>query len=442
MADDVTRDSLDIGRVSELPHATVVDADVDRVELALSARLPLFVVPGDAAPDAARDSDLVLQDRQRTPIALLPADGSALRPLRVRHRGNSAQWDPAVRRTPADVRAAVDGERVLAVAFDALPTRGDIARTVDRAASGGFTTILWVALVGHGRRSTNAPTHPALTRAVVGSAREFSDATRVIPLAVPWAHAMPGALRLPFESADGATTLRGALALFGADEVVDARSSRDHDEFDALDAAEHELGRVVDALYPDASAREWGQRTRRDRHDQGTVVLFTGLSGSGKSTLAHALNEQLQEQGRASAVLDGDDVREQLSAGLGFDRQSRSINVRRIGYVAALIAEQGSVAIAAPIAPFAADRADVRARAERVGHFLLVHVSTPLAECERRDRKGLYARARAGEVPEFTGISSPYEAPVDADVTIDTSVTDVSDGVQAVLEALARLRSQ
>jgi sulfate adenylyltransferase len=167
------------------------------------------------------------------------------------------------------------------------------------------------------------------------------------------------------------------------------------------------------------------------------VVFFTGLSGSGKSTIARALADELaDEDGRRVTLLDGDEVRQHLSRGLGFDAASREINIDRIAWVAALVAEHGGIAVAAPIAPFASGRANARALARAHGAFLLVHVSTPLEVCEARDRKGLYARARAGEIPEFTGISSPYEPPEDADVTIDTTDLTVEEAVRRVRQAL------
>jgi sulfate adenylyltransferase len=170
---------------------------------------------------------------------------------------------------------------------------------------------------------------------------------------------------------------------------------------------------------------------------RGLVVLFTGYSGSGKSTIARGVEAGLEERGRTVTVLDGDEVRALLSAGLGFDAEGRSMNVRRIGWVASLIARHGGVALAAPIAPFAADRAEVRRMVLDGGdRFVLVHVSTPLEVCEERDRKGLYAKARAGLLPDFTGISSPYEAPTDADVVVDTSRTSVDEAVSRVLAAL------
>ncbi|MFC7385000.1 adenylyl-sulfate kinase [Sphaerisporangium rhizosphaerae] len=173
-------------------------------------------------------------------------------------------------------------------------------------------------------------------------------------------------------------------------------------------------------------------------HRRGLVVFFTGLSGSGKSTIARGLHDALLERGtRTVTYLDGDVVRRLLSAGLTFSRHDRDLNIRRIGFVAAEVARHGGLAICAPIAPFAATRDEVRHMVEGVGaDFLLVHVATPLDECERRDRKGLYAKARAGLIPEFTGISSPYEEPEDADLTLDTTGISVERGVERVLDVL------
>ncbi|MER7131044.1 adenylyl-sulfate kinase [Streptosporangium saharense] len=175
-------------------------------------------------------------------------------------------------------------------------------------------------------------------------------------------------------------------------------------------------------------------------HRRGLVVFFTGLSGSGKSTVARGLRDALLERGgRTVTYLDGDVVRRLLSAGLTFSRQDRDLNIRRIGFVAAEAARHGGLAICAPIAPYSATRAEVREMVEAVGaDFLLVHVATPLEECERRDRKGLYAKARAGLIPEFTGISDPYEEPEDADLVLDTTSISVDQAVRQVLDPLVR----
>jgi sulfate adenylyltransferase len=176
---------------------------------------------------------------------------------------------------------------------------------------------------------------------------------------------------------------------------------------------------------------------RPARDQQGLVVLFTGLSGSGKSTLARALHDVLLEQGQRTVTsLDGDVVRRHLSAGLTFSRQDRETNIRRIGWVAAEISRHGGVALCSPIAPFDATRQEVRRMVELAGGaFVLVHVATPLEECERRDRKGLYAKARRGEIPDFTGISSPYEEPANA-VRVDTTDRTIAEALEDVLRAL------
>ena len=172
--------------------------------------------------------------------------------------------------------------------------------------------------------------------------------------------------------------------------------------------------------------------------ETGVVVFFTGLSGSGKSTLARALHDRILEDGsRTVTSLDGDVVRRNLSAGLTFSREDRETNIRRIGWVAAEIARHHGIAICSPIAPFDATRKAVRGMVEDAGGiFVLVHVATPLEECERRDRKGLYAKARAGEIPEFTGISSPYDEPEDAAVRVDTTGRTIEDALDDVLAAL------
>jgi sulfate adenylyltransferase len=196
------------------------------------------------------------------------------------------------------------------------------------------------------------------------------------------------------------------------------------------------LEREVGDLYPPASAREV-LRAHRSAPERGAVVFLTGLSGSGKSTIARALADELaDEDPRRVTLLDGDEVRHHLSRGLGFDAESRAANIDRIAWVASLIAAHGGIAVAAPIAPFGDGRRAARRMAEEHGAFLLVYVSTPLEVCEARDRKGLYARARAGEIEEFTGISSPYEVPEDADLIVDTTSLDVADAVGQVRDAL------
>lgn len=174
----------------------------------------------------------------------------------------------------------------------------------------------------------------------------------------------------------------------------------------------------------------------------GLVVFFTGLSGSGKSTVARALSERLQlVAAQPVTLLDGDDVRRILSPGLGFSQEERETNIRRIGWVAAQVAGAGGIVVCAPIAPFDKTRQEAREMAEAVGNFLLIHISTPLSVCESRDRKGLYARARKGELKDFTGIDSAYEVPADADLQIDTSRLSTSEAVEEILR-IARIRTK
>ncbi|MBM4033465.1 MAG: bifunctional sulfate adenylyltransferase/adenylylsulfate kinase [Planctomycetes bacterium] len=176
------------------------------------------------------------------------------------------------------------------------------------------------------------------------------------------------------------------------------------------------------------------RRTHPPRSQQGFTVFFTGLPSSGKSTLANVLLVKLLEiGGRPVTLLDGDIVRTHLSSELGFSKEHRDINIRRIGFVASEITKNGGIALCAPIAPYDATRKDVRAAIEVGGGFILVHVSTPLEVCEQRDRKGLYAKARAGIVKEFTGISDPYEVPADADLAIDTADITPEEGAQAII---------
>ncbi len=184
--------------------------------------------------------------------------------------------------------------------------------------------------------------------------------------------------------------------------------------------------------YPEVA--EELRRRHPARHRRGFTVFFTGLSGAGKSTIANILLVKFLEMGgRPVTLLDGDIVRKHLSSELGFSREHRDINIRRIGFVASEITKNGGIALCAPIAPYDSVRKEVRAMIEAEGGFVLVYVATPLEVCEARDRKGLYAKARAGLVKEFTGISDPYEVPSDADVVIDTTELSPEQCAQEVL---------
>jgi len=173
------------------------------------------------------------------------------------------------------------------------------------------------------------------------------------------------------------------------------------------------------------------------RAKQGFTVFFTGLSGAGKSTIANVLMAKLMEIGaRPVTLLDGDIVRKHLSSELGFSREHRDLNVKRIGFVASEITKNRGIAICAPIAPYKATRREVREMIGQYGGFIEVHVSTPLEVCEQRDRKGLYAKARAGLIKEFTGIDDPYETPEEPEVTIDTTQITADEGANAMLRYL------
>ncbi|MFT5006677.1 MAG: sulfate adenylyltransferase [Paracoccaceae bacterium] len=182
------------------------------------------------------------------------------------------------------------------------------------------------------------------------------------------------------------------------------------------------------------------RRTRPARNKQGFTVFFTGFSGSGKSTIANALMVKLMEMGgRPVTLLDGDIVRKNLSSELGYSKEHRDLNIRRIGYVASEITKNGGIAICAPIAPYATTRWAVREDIEEFGAFLEVHVATSIEECERRDRKGLYKLARAGTIKEFTGISDPYDVPENPELSLETENQDVDNCAHQVILKLEQL---
>jgi sulfate adenylyltransferase len=199
-------------------------------------------------------------------------------------------------------------------------------------------------------------------------------------------------------------------------------------------------GRELPAWFtPPAVAAELSHKYP-PRTERGFTVFLTGLSGAGKSTIAASLTATLRERlRRRVTLLDGDIVRQHLSSDLGFSRAERDRNVMRIGYVAAEITAHRGIAVCAPIAPYEAARREVRRMIESGGGFVMVYVATPLAVCESRDRKGLYARARAGLLPRFTGVSDPYEIPTDADVVIDTGTQSVEDVTRVIMNLLEQL---
>jgi sulfate adenylyltransferase len=441
-----------------------------------------LTVPASAVPaDASR---LVLQDPEGSPLAVVSitersptaADGTMLRLAGPVTALRAPEHGPfrALRAAPAEVRARLGTTPVLAYATRRpLGQRhiGQLRHLADQLRA----KILLLPLVAGPADLVTRP--EALVRAVRAAAGQLPASTLVVPVPLPPRGEPAEELRARavVAAAYGATHL---LAEGG----LDGRASRtrgDATEFDfsglgveilaegewAYDPSaevwrplgliepgmergelsDGELGELLDSgsevpawLMP-AGVTEELRRARPPRTRRGVVVFFTGLSGSGKSTLARDLRDALLERGdRTVSLLDGDLVRRLLSAGLTFSREDRDLNIARIGYVATEVARHGGIAICAPIAPYAAARAGVRQMVSAVGDFVLVHVSTPLEVCEARDRKGLYAQARAGIIGSFTGISDPYEEPDDADLVIDTSAVSRHDAVAAVLAHLTR----
>jgi sulfate adenylyltransferase len=441
-----------------------------------------LTVPAGAVPADA--GHLVLQDPEGSPLAVLriterrPADASgvALRLAGPVTALRPAEHGPfrALRQTPAEVRARLGASPVLAYATRRpLGQRqvGQLRYLADQLRA----RILLLPLVAGPAELVTRP--EALVRAVLAAARQLPGGPLVVPVPLPprgdpaqelrsraVVAAAYGATHLLGEGADGDGGARARSAGDGFDpaklgvEIV----AEGEWAFDPLaevwrplrliepglergELSDGELGELLDSGAPvpgwlmaaDVAAEL--RRARPPRSRRGLVVFCTGLSGSGKSTLARDLRDALLERGdRTVSLLDGDLVRRLLSAGLTFSRADRDLNIARIGYVAAEVARHGGVAICAPIAPYAAARAEVRRMVAETGDFVLVHVSTPLEVCEARDRKGLYAQARAGAIGSFTGISDPYEEPDDAELVIDTSRLSRGDAVAAVLGYLTR----
>lgn len=178
-------------------------------------------------------------------------------------------------------------------------------------------------------------------------------------------------------------------------------------------------------------------RARREQLNghRGAILWFTGLSGAGKSTLAHAVEEKLYQMGCRTFVLDGDNIRHGLCGDLGFSAEARTENIRRVGEVSKLFMEAGIIVLTAFISPYRDDRERVRGMVEH-GDFMEIYCDSPIQICESRDVKGLYKKARAGQIAEFTGISSPYEVPENPELTVNTSKLDLDDSVQEVISAM------
>ena len=362
-------------------------------------------IPAEIAEAAEQVGSLELVDPEGVPLASVTVESTypagGLTGIRGAVTALAHNEFGAFRRlhlSPTEVRERYGAETITVPVADAL-TLEDLDRI--REVAGGSSVLLLV-LTGTGTPDLSAP---ALIRATRAAADHLPDAAVVA---------------VPLASRGDAT-------------------------------ADHELGRrVVEAYAPGPVLGVTGEgdlsddvaaiveRDQPTPDEQGLVLFFTGLSGSGKSTLARALHDVILEGGeRTVTSLDGDVVRRNLSAGLTFSRADRETNIHRIGWVAAEVSRHGGIAICSPIAPFDSTRRQVRHLVEQAGGaFVLIHVATPLEECERRDRKGLYAKARAGIIPEFTGISSPYEEPGDASVRVDTTGRSIKEALNEVLDHL------
>ena len=319
--------------------------------------------------------------------------------------------------------------------------RGDLTAAL-RAADNAGGKLLLLPLAGGGQADEpDFHTRVRCCRAALARAPEGRAAMNLMPLA-------------DHGGGDAETLLRAIVArnygcshlIVAADELPALQARRDELGIEGVAAAAFSGDRLCrrlaagEAAPPRSSFPEVVRELRRavrPRAEQGFTVFFTGLPSSGKSTLANVLAARLREiGGRPVTLLDGDLVRKHLSSELGFSKADRDVNIRRIGWVASEITRNGGVAICAPIAPYERIRRQVREMIAPKGGYILVHVSTPVEVCEQRDRKGLYAKARAGLIAEFTGISDPYEAPTDADLTFDTTDRDAQQCVAEVLDHL------
>lgn len=371
--------------------------ELDDLELLLNgglAPLTSFETEGPVSlnlpPELADAEELELVDPEGLPLAIWTRSGltALARPAYGAFR--------RLHLTPAEVAEEYAGALTVPVA--AALTQDDLDRIA--AARDGRAVVL-LALCGAGTPQDLTPV--GLVRASLAAARLLGDA-HVVAAPLP-SHG----------DAD-------------ADHALGARV-----------ADNYAPGEVLAVPGSGGLPEEVAAIAEQDQPEEpGVVLFFTGLSGSGKSTLARALHDLILEDGRRTVTsLDGDVVRRNLSAGLTFSKEDRETNIRRIGWVAAEIARHHGIAICSPIAPFDGTRKAVRAMVEDAGGlFVLIHVATPLEECERRDRKGLYAKARAGEIPEFTGISSPYDEPQDAAVRVDTTGRTIEDALADVLAVL------
>jgi sulfate adenylyltransferase len=423
-------------------------------------------VPGEVA-SALDPSDpgrraLVLTDMEGAPVAAIEVTDvwqtgenrfGIGGPVRRMGDGGHGPFQ-RLRRTPEEVRALIPPGRVLGVIADRPLHRPQLAQIAHAARTLAAHLLILIPVSGPG---PDGLPPEALVRSIFAARDRMPPATVVaVPLLTRGDEMRDALLRARVAGAYGVThvlstgdTLSGAglRVLVPRELAYDNRDGqwRWRDDIPPrnrrLAMPPAEIDDLLDRGFPlpewhtpPAVAKELS-RVRPPRRHRGLVVFFTGLSGSGKSTVARNLADAMRENGdRTITLLDGDVVRRELTAGLGFSKADRDRNVRRIGWVAAEVGRHRGMAVACPIAPYDAARRAARRMAMEAGAgFVLVHVATPLEVCESRDRKGLYARARAGQLRGMTGIDDPYEEPADAELTLDTTTMTVPEAVEIVL---------
>ena len=441
---------------------TLQGADLSWLHLILEGALPAsYRLPGDPHPPFApnlrvpevavqKGNLLDLLDPEGVTLATVTisavADGWVAGSVSERS-GFSIVDHLELRTGPASAAASWPTADVWALWADALVPFAVRAAAQAAARAAGATIAEIVALPTgfETSRQANAPARLA----AVATTRDEHD--RIV--VVPW----PAGQTVPWDG-NGVLLRANVAAAYGATELLLAPGVGVLPDESPIPVRYIDVPQSQAALPPELvdawvtkgiPLPEWAaepavaaelQLVHRPRSRSGFTVLLSGLSGSGKSTVARALAVRLMEhESRSVSLLDGDVVRHHLSKGLGFSRPDRITNVLRIGFVAAEITKAGGVAVCCPIAPYDGTRKQVRSMVEEHGMFVLVHVATPLEECERRDRKGLYAMARRGEIPEFTGISDPYDLPTDAEVVVDTTGRTIDSCVDDVYDTLVRL---
>ncbi len=409
------------------------------VELLATGALDPAASVFDLVPALAADAGdhLALRDREGVLLAALTVTSVTSGPHGARVEGPlevvALPSHPdlvELRRTPTEVREALGGRPAVALALRDAPLAPELA-ALEALARERDAVVLLLGFVGDGDERF------ALARALSAAADDLNLEVEVALAPAPELTALDGVIARAYGVStivlDPVSGTVEGVELDGLEVVVLPEVVGGVDRAALRD--ELAAGRGIDpALVPAGVGDELPPR----RAERGLVVLFTGLSGSGKSTVAGLVRARLLEAGgRSVTLLDGDLVRKHLSKGLGFSPEDRDTNVARIGWVAAEIAKHGGVCLAAPIAPHDRVRRTLRAMAHDAGGgFVLVHVATPLEVCEQRDRKGLYAKARAGFITDFTGIDAPYEVPTDAEVVLDATEMDADEAAGRVLAHL------